>query len=120
MTYLKPDGTEKARLRKVNDIWLKGWDRSDTYGGIREISVLEPLPGEVGFLRVVSMSVQPSPLSPQFPVRGHQDVTVHRTEIGAPLSASSYRGAQVDKSMTMMGVVRDRRTRWLRSMGRWW
>ena len=39
-----------------------------THGGMREISVLEPEPGVVGFLRVVSMSVQPSPLSPQPPI----------------------------------------------------
>ena len=39
------------------------------YGGIREISVLEPKPGLVGFISVVSTSVQPSPFSPQDPVK---------------------------------------------------
>jgi len=33
-----------------------------------EISVLEPLPGDVGFTKVVSMRVQLSPLRPQPPV----------------------------------------------------
>ena len=32
------------------------------------MSVLEPLPGVVGLTKVVSMSVQPSPLSPQEPI----------------------------------------------------
>lgn len=36
------------------------------------MSVLDPPPGEVGFFKVVSMSVQPSPLSPQLPIRIHQ------------------------------------------------
>lgn len=38
------------------------------------MSALLPLPGEVGFCRVISMTVQPSPLVPQWPVypcRGH-------------------------------------------------
>lgn len=39
----------------------------NAYGGIREISELEPLPGVVGFCSVVSTSVQPSPLNPQLP-----------------------------------------------------
>ena len=39
-----------------------------TYGGIKDISVLDPLPGEVGLTRVVSISVQPSPLNPQLPI----------------------------------------------------
>jgi len=43
---------------------------SETYDGIREISTLEPLPGDVGFIRVSSTRVQPSPLKPQFPGRG--------------------------------------------------
>lgn len=38
-----------------------------TYGGIRDISVLEPLPGLVGFIKVVSIRVHPSPLKPQPP-----------------------------------------------------
>jgi len=50
LKYPKPEETEKE------------------WGGISEISVLEPLPGDVGFTRVVSMSVQPSPLRPQEPV----------------------------------------------------
>ena len=36
-------------------------------GGMRLMSVEEPEPGEVGFTSVVSMSVQPSPLKPQWP-----------------------------------------------------
>jgi len=43
---------------------------SETYGEIREISALEPLPGAVGFCRVASTRVQLSPLKPQFPERG--------------------------------------------------
>ncbi len=38
------------------------------WGEIRLMSDEEPEPGEVGFLSVVSMSVQPSPLKPQLPV----------------------------------------------------
>lgn len=38
-----------------------------THGGIRLMSVLEPQPGHVGFFKVVSIKVQWSPLSPQFP-----------------------------------------------------
>lgn len=56
--------------------WLKRerHERSDTtrtvtaYGGIREISVLEPDPGEVGLRRVVSTMVQCSPLNKQAPI----------------------------------------------------
>lgn len=38
------------------------------YGGIKEMSVFEPVPGDVGLAKVVSISVQPSPLDPQEPV----------------------------------------------------
>jgi hypothetical protein len=40
------------------------------YGGIKEMSALEPLPGALGsgFLRVSSTRVHPSPLKPQFPI----------------------------------------------------
>ena len=38
-----------------------------THGGIREISVEDPAPGEGGFRSVVSTSVQPSPLAPHPP-----------------------------------------------------
>jgi hypothetical protein len=37
------------------------------HGGIREMSVLEPQPGQVGLTNVISTRVQPSPLSKQFP-----------------------------------------------------
>ena len=37
------------------------------YDRIREISVLKPLPGVVGFCKVVSTRVQPSPLKLQLP-----------------------------------------------------
>ena len=37
-------------------------------GGMRLMSVDEPEPGAVGFTSVVSMSVQPSPLKPHFPI----------------------------------------------------
>ena len=37
------------------------------WGGMRLMSEEEPEPGEVGFTSVVSMSVQPSPLKPQWP-----------------------------------------------------
>lgn len=47
------------------------------YGGIREISVAEPAPGEVGFLRVVSTKVQSSPFAPQGPVCKY--LTEHET-----------------------------------------
>lgn len=40
----------------------------ESYGGIKDMSVLDPLPGLVGFRKVVSMSVHPSPLKPQLPV----------------------------------------------------
>lgn len=40
----------------------------ESYGGINDMSVLDPLPGLVGFRKVVSMSVHPSPLKPQLPV----------------------------------------------------
>ncbi len=36
-------------------------------GGMRLMSVEEPEPGAVGFTRVVSTSVQPSPLKPHLP-----------------------------------------------------
>lgn len=35
-----------------------------TYGGIKVMSVLEPDPGLVGLIRVVSIIVQPSPFAP--------------------------------------------------------
>lgn len=38
-----------------------------TNGEIKVMSVLEPEPAEVGFLKVVSTVVQPSPLSRQAP-----------------------------------------------------
>ena len=39
------------------------------YGGTKEISVTEPLPGwPVGLTKVVSMTTQFSPLDPQGPV----------------------------------------------------
>jgi hypothetical protein len=37
-------------------------------GLITEMSVLLPLPGVVGFFRVVSIKVQPSPFKPQLPI----------------------------------------------------
>ena len=39
------------------------------YGGIREISVLDPPPGTVGLTNVVSIKVQFSPLNPQIPYK---------------------------------------------------
>jgi len=48
---------------------------SETYGEIKEISALEPLPGDVGFTRVNSTRVQPSPLKPQPPERGRNLVS---------------------------------------------
>lgn len=39
----------------------------NTYGGMREISVDDPAPGEGGLRSVVSMRVQRSPLAPQLP-----------------------------------------------------
>lgn len=69
--YPKPEVTEKASLRNSSPLALLQNRIEDngrnTYGGMREMSVLEPPPGEVGFFKVVSMSVQPSPLSPQPP-----------------------------------------------------
>ena len=44
------------------------------WGGMRLMSVEEPEPGEVGFTSVVSISVQPSPLSPQPPMRGYSKI----------------------------------------------
>ena len=43
------------------EVTLKEW------GGIKLMSVEEPEPGLVGFTRVVSTSVQPSPFKPQPP-----------------------------------------------------
>lgn len=40
---------------------------SCTHGGISDKSVLDPLPGLVGLISVVSTRVQPSPLAPQEP-----------------------------------------------------
>jgi len=40
----------------------------NAWGGINDISVLDPLPGLVGLIKVVSMRVQLSPLNPQPPV----------------------------------------------------
>ena len=67
MTYPKPDVTEKARLVTILSTNKTKAKDEVTYGGIKEMSVLEPPPGVVGFLRVVSTSVQRSPLSPQLP-----------------------------------------------------
>lgn len=68
-TYPKPDVTEKAWLCKVCPYIRKrtGSILDSTYGGIKEISVLDPLPGLVGFRKVVSIRVHPSPLNPQLP-----------------------------------------------------
>ena len=43
--------------------------RSHTYGAMRDTSADEPAPGAVGFCRVTSTRVQPSPFAPQFPGR---------------------------------------------------
>ena len=40
-----------------------------THGEINDISVLDPLPGLVGLIKVVSTIVQPSPKVPQLPGR---------------------------------------------------
>ena len=68
VAYPNPDVTEKACLDEllVRDYFVDGIRNS--YGEINEISLLEPDPGEVGFCKVVSTSVHPSPLSPQLPV----------------------------------------------------
>ena len=63
-----------------------------TYGGISEISVLEPEPGLVGLIRVVSTSVQPSPLSPQDPVMKVIDQAVGTKLEDANPSAGSWTG----------------------------
>ena len=66
MTYWKPEATENARL-------AQGISKRDThgprgtYGGIKLMSVLDPLPGVVGLASVISITVQPSPLSPHSP-----------------------------------------------------
>ena len=49
-------------MTSISELWIE-----NAYGGMREISVLEPLPGLVGFTRVVSKRVQPSPLKPHPP-----------------------------------------------------
>lgn len=41
--------------------------KKHTHGGINDISALDPLPGLVGLTKVISMRVQPSPLSRQVP-----------------------------------------------------
>jgi hypothetical protein len=62
--------TEKAKLK--NEIrgqeGAKVGYEGSAYGGTKEISVLEPLPGPVGLTKVVSITVHLSPLDPQEPV----------------------------------------------------
>lgn len=76
----------------------------NAYGGIREMSELDPLPGVVGFCSVVSTSVQPSPLNPQLPfapstvecVNKHGRVgEVEKSELGSSSMKASapYRSA---------------------------
>ncbi len=65
-TNPNPEVTENVCLgifEPLSDVGEKGV----SYGGINEISVLDPLPAVVGFTNVVSMRVQPSPLRPQEP-----------------------------------------------------
>lgn len=76
VTYPKPDVTEKARLVTIFLVDKAKAKDETTYGGIKEMSVLEPPPGVVGFLRVVSTSVQRSPLSPQLPSPLLKTVTI--------------------------------------------
>ena len=53
-----------------------------TYGGMREMSVLDPLPAVVGLTRVVSIVVHPSPLNSHAPVEESKNKT--------PLDANQY------------------------------
>ena len=46
-----------------------------TYGGMREMSVLDPLPAVVGLTRVVSIVVHPSPLNSHAPVEESKNKT---------------------------------------------
>ena len=69
-----PEVTENAWLTsacsfQVHNFFLfkKKKKKEYTHGGINDMSVLDPLPGDVGFIKVVSMRVQPSPLNPQLP-----------------------------------------------------
>lgn len=52
---------------RLSQILLDNGLDHDTYGAMRLMSVDEPLPGAVGLTRVISMSVQPSPLKPHEP-----------------------------------------------------
>ena len=63
---------------------------SETYDGIREISALEPLPGDVGFIRVSSTRVQSSPLKPQFPERGGSLVSPNNILVNGRKIPSTY------------------------------
>ena len=49
------------------------------------MTVTEPVPGVVGFSNVVSMSVQFSPLNPQFPVEHVARVSESRRRTSHPL-----------------------------------
>lgn len=50
LKYSNPEATENA------------------WGEVTDISVIDPFTGVVGFIKVISMVVHPSPLNPQFPV----------------------------------------------------
>lgn len=52
-----------------------------THGEIRLISVLEPQPEQVGFVRVVSTIVQLSPLKPQFPTWEEHQETINTQDV---------------------------------------
>ena len=60
-------GSHRECMPSARDERMNGHGPGGTYGVIKEISVLDPLPGVVGLLSVVSISVQPSPLSPHDP-----------------------------------------------------
>ena len=48
-----------------------------THGEISDISVLDPLPGLVGFTSVVSTRVHPSPLAPQLPENSTSHIKIN-------------------------------------------
>ena len=62
---LRKRGSKKSEfISQINPFFKK---KKQTHGSINDISLLDPLPGLVGLIKVVSTRVQPSPLNPQLP-----------------------------------------------------
>ena len=72
-TYPYPVVTENAALQvdwRSNAISQRGlfFSRNRTYGGVRDMEALELVPGEVGFIKFITIMVHPWPSNPQPPV----------------------------------------------------